>query len=106
MCWWCTDRSTDPNNTAPVHSVAQCDHSVSEILILDELGDPFANTAVECNFGAGFTAASTDASGRICLSSPVGTVVDVRVPNVHEMAAGDGTTTPSGQHFTLRTSGP
>lgn len=106
MCWWCTSTSSSPSSTASVNGIVDCRNSVSEILILDELGDPFANASLDLNFGSGFHKATTDANGRIGLSSPVGTLVKVRVSNIHEMAAGDGTTTPSGHHFMLRATAP
>ena len=79
----------------------------SEILIVDEIGLPLANTAVTVTpSGGAASSATTDATGKICLSLPPGTPVQVEIVNMHEANPGDSTTTGSGRHFATNGTGP
>lgn len=103
MCFCCAADPAPPVGPGPVLSGAACAHSVSEILLVDELGVGLDTVVVGCDMGdgGGFRNATTDANGRICFSVAVGTTVTVRVDDVHEAAAGDATATTSGTHFAL-----
>lgn len=106
MCWWCADDNKDPADSGPTGAVKSCDHSGSEILLMDELGDALGGLDVECDFGAGWVKATTGGDGRICLSAGPGTKVKVKVADGHEMKAGDGVKTASGKHIALGGTAP
>lgn len=97
-----------PSSTAPTtNPVTTCALSQSEILVVDEIGMPFGNTAVTLHMSSGSTFnMTTDANGKICLSLPPGTTCEVELANIHEARAGDSTSTPSGQHFAAGGTGP
>jgi hypothetical protein len=84
-----------------------CPTTGSEILIVDEIGIPLASTTVTVQpSGQSPFSTTTDGTGKICLSSPPGTSVQIQVPNIHEAAPGDSTTTSSGRHFVTNGTGP
>lgn len=100
--------SSTPGASTPPGAVQACPYAAgSEILIIDEIGLPLANTAVTLwPSGGGTLSATTDASGKVCLSLPPGTSIQVEVAQVHEVAPGDSTTTSSGRHFAANGAGP
>lgn len=106
------DKKTTPpaasGGGAPPAAVQSCPYAAgSEILIVDELGLPLRNTSVTLTETGGAShSATTDAAGKICLSLTPGTVIQIEVANVHEIAVGDSTTTSSGQHFAAGSAGP
>ncbi len=84
-----------------------CPGSLSAIQLVDELGSPLANVTVRVlQTGATPQQMTTDGSGILCLNVPPGTTLDVEIPNIHEVRAGDSTTTGSGRHFRTASGGP
>ena len=79
----------------------------SEIIIVDEIGLPLANTSVtvESSVGNTFTL-TTDNLGKIFLTLPPGSSFQIEAANIHEAASGDSTKTGSGQHFATNGTGP
>jgi len=75
--------------------------------VIDELGLPMQNTNVQIAIGGGAAQGFvTDSQGRVFFNAPPGASVVVQVPDTHEAAAGQSTTTPSGKHFGLLKPGP
>ena len=99
--------SSGSGAASPPSPIVSCPHSQSEILLLDEIGLPFRNTAVVLHLSSGGTFnTTTDGDGKICLNLPPGTTGEVELADIHEAASGDSTTTPSGNHFSLNGTGP
>jgi hypothetical protein len=85
----------------------QCGGSnASAILLIDELGLPITNTAVRVTIGGVSSNTTSDASGRVCFTQPPGTMVQVRLDDMHEAQPGESTTTSSGHHFRANGNGP
>ncbi len=106
MCWWCTNNSAPPSSSGSTTGVTGCAHSGSEVLLMDELGEPLAGVAVQCDVGAGWAGTTTDATGRICFADPPGLAVKIKAPELHEAAPGSGVTTASGKHIALGGTAP
>jgi len=104
----CSSPSSGNGGLPPSSVIRTCPYAGgSEILIVDEIGLPLANTAVTVRPSSGGTlSATTDATGKICLSLPPGTSVQIEIANVHEATPGDSTTTSSGRHFAANGTGP
>jgi hypothetical protein len=74
---------------------------------MDELGLPLSGMAVTLRLSTGAVLNSNvGADGKICLSVPPGTVVEVELALGHEVRGGEATTTPSGTHFSFNGIGP
>ncbi len=103
-----TTSPTSGNGGAPPSAVQTCPYAQgSEILIVDELGIPLVSTSVTLRpSGGSALSATTDLNGKVCLSLPPGTSVQVEIGNVHEAGPGDSTTTSSGRHFSTGGTGP
>ena len=107
MCDGCNcSCPSPPSSSSAGNPVAPCANSNSEILVLDEIGLPFANTRVNITVSGRAHTATTDAQGKICLRLAPGTAVRVELSNTHESRSGDSTTTPSGRHFSAGGRGP
>jgi outer membrane protein OmpA-like peptidoglycan-associated protein len=77
------------------------------VFLVDELGLPLKNVAVQINLPDGTSeSVSTDAHGQLRPRVTPGTSFDIVVPDVHEGGMGDSLTTPSGQHFAAGADGP
>lgn len=108
MCNCGCSEPSPPASSAPVASpIRTCPLAQSEVLLVDEIGLPFSNTAVKIHMSSGGSFdATTDSNGKICLSSPPGTTGRIELVNTHEAETGDSTNTASGQHFSAGGTGP
>ena len=111
MCDTGTKKNTPPANgggAGPAGGpVVVCPGFNSAIALLDEIGLPIKNTAVQVSIGgAAAKSMTTDGEGRICFKEPPGTAIDVTLDETHETKPGDSTKTPSGQHFGRLKPGP
>lgn len=107
MCDIFSSPPASPSSGAPVRFPTMgCSRSVSEILILDEIGLPLRGVAVKLTIAGVERRLTTNGDGFLCLSDPVGTAGQVKVGAIHETRAGDATTTLSGAHFGCGASGP
>ena len=86
--------------------VGPCTHAQSSIQIVDELGLPLANAAVQVTVGAAGASMMTDANGFLCFSAPPGTAVQLEIVDSHDFAPGHSTVTSSGHHFLTNGMGP
>ena len=104
MCQCGTNKPTPPaagNGTQPAaNAITVCPGFQSSILVIDELGLPLQNAAVQIAIAGGaLQDFVTDSQGRVCFHHPPGTAAEVKLDNTHETRAGQSTTTPSGHHF-------
>ena len=111
MCQCGTKKNTTPNagnGGQPAAAAVQvCPGFQSSILVIDEIGLPMQNTSVKITIDGGAPQAfTTDTLGRVCFHKPPGTTAIVDVPDTHEAAAGQSTTTGSGKHFGHLMPGP
>jgi hypothetical protein len=92
---------------APVAPVVNCAAGSSAVVLMDELGRPMANVAVQVTINGATNPQNTDNHGMIVFAAtPAGTAVVLRLVDTHMAQAGESTNDASGRHFRLLGDGP
>ena len=80
---------------------------LSAVVLMDELGRPMANVAVQVTINGATNPQNTDNHGMIVFAAtPAGTAVVLRLVDTHMAQAGESTNDASGRHFRLLGDGP
>jgi hypothetical protein len=77
------------------------------VVLMDELGRPMANVAVQVTIGGAPNMRNTNGNGMIVFAlTPAGTAVTLNLVDTHMAQVGESTSDASGQHFSLLGEGP